>query len=136
METDGRVELHFVGKKGVDLKIPVDDPDTAEMLKRRAGQAGADGQLFNVNDAQLREHTHTMDGGSFKTKDFRTALGTSTAMALAKKQKAPKTMTEYKKAVLAIAKTVSTKLGNTPTVALQSYISPTVFAKWQMGLEK
>jgi hypothetical protein len=28
---------------------------------------------------------------------------------------------------------VSQKLGNTPTIALQSYISPTVFSKWQMA---
>lgn len=134
--TENGVELHFTGKKGVSLKIPVTDPDTAEMLKRRAGQAGKDGNLFNVNDAQLRDHTHSMDGGGFKTKDFRTALGTSTAMDLTKKQKAPKTQAEYKKAVVAIAKEVSKKLGNTPTVALQSYISPVVFAKWQMGLQK
>jgi DNA topoisomerase IB len=35
------------------------------------------------------------------------------------------------KARRAVAVAVSEKLGNTPTVALASYIDPSVFAKWE-----
>ena len=38
---------------------------------------------------------------------------------------------EYKKAVKFVATAVSKKLGNTPTIALQSYINPATFAAWR-----
>lgn len=133
VKTSNGVELHFTGKKGVDLKIPVDDPETAKMLLRRAKESGGEGKLFsNTNDKTLLAYTHTMDGGSFKTKDFRTHLGTSTAIDEISKLPKPNNEKEYKRSVLAVAKKVSTKLGNTPTVALQAYISPVVFAEWRL----
>ena len=132
VKTKDGVELHFVGKKGVDLKIPVTDPDTAKMLLRRMKQSGPDGQLFaQTNDKRLLDHTHTMDGGGFKTKDFRTRLASSTALDEISKMPKPTNDKDYRKQVLAVAKIVSQKLGNTPTVALQSYIPPIVFAPWR-----
>ena len=127
------VTLKFVGKKGVPLSLLVDDPDVAKMIIARKKAAGDNGQLFGINENTLLDHVHTLDGGSFKTKDFRTLLGTRTAMSEVSKAKAPTNMAEYKKAVMAVAKVVSTKLGNTPTIALQSYISPSVFASWRIA---
>lgn len=129
----GGVELHFTGKKGVDLKIPVDNPDTAKMLLGRAKKAGQNGQLFNTSNGTLLAYTHTLDGGGFKTKDFRTYIGTSTAKRLVASMPAPKGERAYRKAVREVGKAVSRKLGNTPTVALASYVDPTVFAGWRMG---
>lgn len=135
VKTKDGVVLNFVGKKGVKLKIPVTDPELASSLLRRAKTAGPGGKLFpNTNDRSLLAHTHTMDGGGFKTKDFRTHLGTSVAAEEVKKADAPKTAKEYKKMVLQVAKTVATQLGNTPVVSLQSYISPTVFSDWRNSL--
>lgn len=135
VETDSGVELHFVGKKGVNLKIPVRDKETAEMLRQRAKAAGADGKLFAAtNDKALLDHTHSLDGGGFKTKDFRTLLGTRTAMQEVAKAQPPKDQKSYQKAVMEVAKKVSALLGNTPTVALQSYINPAVFAEWRMAV--
>ena len=123
-----KVRLQFVGKKGVNLDIPVDDADTASMLKELKKAAGDNGKLFSVTDATLRDYSHTLDGGSFKPKDFRTLKGTNTAIEEIAKIKEPaKTLKDYKKMVMAIAKKVSEKLGNTPTIALQSYINPFVF---------
>jgi DNA topoisomerase I len=131
---DGKVFLRFTGKKGVDLNIEVDDKDAINMLKRRAKEAGPDGKLFpNLNEKKLLDYTHTLDGGHFKTKDFRTHLGTATALdEVRKSEKKPANEKEYRKMVLAVAKKVAAKLGNTPTIALQSYISPAVFAEWRM----
>jgi len=137
VQTSEGVELHFVGKKGVHLKIPVTDPDISKSLMRRKHAAGADGNLFPAtSDKALLEHTHSMDGGGFKSKDMRTHLGTSTALDEVKKLPVPKTKEEYQKAVMNVAKTVSKKLGNTAVVALQSYINPTVFSEWQSAVEK
>lgn len=129
---EGDVRLKFVGKKGVDLDLPITDPDTARMVMQRKHAAGDSGQLFPVSEKALLDHVHTLGDGSFKTKDFRTLLGTKTAMAEAVKMKPPKNAKEYKKQVMEVAKKVSTKLGNTPTIALQSYISPQVFADWRI----
>jgi len=125
------VHLQFTGKKGVELDIPITDPSIAKMVTERASTASnRGGKLFDVNDSQLRDYSHTLDGGSFKPKDFRTAKGTSVAIEEIRNMPAPKSKKEYKAAVRKVADRVSRILGNTPTVALQSYIDPTVFSGW------
>lgn len=127
------VYLIFVGKKGVNLKIPVEDEDVAHMLVKRSYEVGPEGQLFpKITDRQLRDYTTNLDGGGFKTKDFRTLIGSRTAMHLVSTMPKPTTPVEYKKAVMDVAKLVSKKLGNTPIVALQSYIDPSVFNAWRI----
>lgn len=134
VKTASGVELRFTGKKGVDLTIPVTDPELSKMLLARAKTAGAEGKLFpKTSDKNLLAHVHTLDGGGFKAKDFRTNLGTSTAIEEISKMPVPKNDKEYKAAVVKVAKVVSAKLGNTPTVALQSYIAPEVFSTWQLA---
>ncbi len=132
VQTPEGVRLRFTGKKGVPLDLPVTNPSTAKLLLQRAKHAGPDGNLFGVTSKQLLTYSHTLDGGGFKTKDFRTLLGTRIAMQEIAKAKAPPTDAKsYKVATMAVAKQVSQKLGNTPAVALVSYISPLVFSSWK-----
>lgn len=134
LATEDGTFLQFVGKKGVSLNLRVPSDQLAADLRKRAEAAGPDGKLFpNVTDKSLLDHVHSLDGGSFKTKDFRTHLATVEAFKLVAKSAPPKTDKEYKKAVLDVAKAVSAKLGNTPTIALQSYINPSVFAPWKIA---
>lgn len=131
-DSKGNVSLQFVGKKGVDLNIPVEDKSTAQMLLDRKNSSGENGKLFKTDDASLRDYSHTLDGGSFKPKDFRTLKGTQTAIDEIKKQpQRASTLKEYKQRVMDVAKKVASKLGNTPTIALQSYINPSVFSQWK-----
>ncbi len=125
--------LKFIGKKGVPLNIPVADAETAAMLRQRKAVSGDENPLFPVNETDLLNHVHSFDGGGFITKDFRTLLGTRTAMKEVEAMPVPKTPAEYKKAVMNVAKVVSSKLGNTPSIALDAYINPTVFSKWQIA---
>ena len=129
------VHLKFTGKKGVDLSLPVEDIDLAKMLVNRAKKSGHSGQLFpEVSAGSLLNYVHSLGGNKgFKTKDFRTLLGTRSAMEAMKNVPAPTSASGYKKAVKQVATLVSQKLGNTPTVALQSYINPTVFAEWRQS---
>jgi len=128
------VRLKFTGKKGVDLDLPVSDPGLKAMLVQRSEAAGADGRIFgNLTEDKLGEHVKAI-GGKFKTKDFRTLLGTRTAAALVTSDP-PKTEKEYQAKVMDVAKQVSAKLGNTPVVALQSYINPAVFAGWRAAVD-
>lgn len=127
IESVDGVRLQFVGKKGVSLDIPVNDKDVAKMLIERKKIAGDTGRLFNTTDDELRKYSKKLDGGGFKPKDFRTLKGTKTALEEVKKLKRAKTLSEYKKSVMGVAKKVSTVLGNTPSIALKSYINPFVF---------
>ena len=129
----GKVNLKFVGKKGVDLDIPVADERVAQMLIKRKEASGDSGKLFDCSETELLDHVHSFDGGGFKTKDFRTLVGTRTAMLeVSRRKKPPADEKEYKKAVHEVAVAVSKKLGNTPIIALNSYISPFVFSEWRM----
>lgn len=132
VSTTGNVRLQFVGKKGVDINVSVKDKTLSKELVKRKETAGAKGKLFNTNSSSLRSYTKSKDGGQLHPKDFRTAKGTETAIAAMKGMKAPKTDREYKQAVRKVAKEVAAQLGNTPTVALQSYIDPSVFSKWRI----
>ena len=128
--------LRFTGKKGVSLNLKVSNPDIAHMLKERSAAAGSEGALFPETDnKKLLDYTHTLGDGSFKTKDFRTRLATDTAYKEVSAIPAPKNQKEYKEAVKKVAVKVSSLLGNTPTIALQSYINPVVFSSWNMGAE-
>lgn len=135
VEEDGNVFLRYVGKKGVDLNIPVTDKAIAKNLLERKKKAGDTGRIFDTSHDKLLDYSHTLDGGIFKPKDFRTYVGTSTAMDLVKKEEAPKDFKEYKKRVMSVAKGVAQRLGNTPVVALQAYIDPRVFSDWRKGVE-
>lgn len=132
---DGKqVSLQFTGKKGVSLNIPVRNNSVAQLLISRAQEAGPEGKLFpHANETALVAYVSTLDGGGFKTKDFRTCVATSTALREVDKYPAPTNKRVYEKQVLAVARTVSEKLGNTPTIALQSYINPTVFSDWRVS---
>lgn len=137
VEEDGKVFLRYVGKKGVNLNLPVSDPDLAKMLLQKKKAAGDNGRIFNVNAKKLSAYSHSLaNGGDFKTKDFRTHVGTTAATMAINKIEAPKNLKEYKKKVMEVAKQVSAKLGNTPVVALQSYIDPRVFSSWRSEVEK
>ena len=130
-----KVLLHFIGKKGVELKIPVEDSNIAKTLIERKKKAGDSGQIFKTDSNKLLKYTDTLDGGGFLTKDFRTLLGTKTATELVKSSKqTPKDDKEYQKMIMGVAKVVSQKLGNTPAVALKSYIHPAVFQQWRSSI--
>ena len=131
---ESSIRLRFVGKKGVKIDVPVTDHDVARDLLKRRGEAGPLGRIFNPGPGEaVRSYSNTQDGGGFKTKDFRTLLGTRVAQAERDKLPPPKTEKEYRVSCKAVAKIVSEKLGNTPNVALKAYIAPHVFAGWRVG---
>lgn len=125
------VTFSFVGKKGVNIKQTVKDHALASVIAPRA----KGGNLFHVADTQVRDYLHRI-AGKFKVKDFRTATAADTAIGAIEHMVAPKTDKEFKMKRAEVGKIVSDKLGNTPTVALASYIPPEVFGSWQANLMK
>jgi DNA topoisomerase-1 len=125
------VHMSFVGKDGVTIDLAVEDRTIARDLVSRKDKAGRQGKLFQTTDGELQDYVRGLDGGGFTPKDFRTLYGTATAQIEVAKLSPPSTEKEYKKMVKAVAKIVASKLGNTPTIALQSYINPNVFTRWR-----
>jgi DNA topoisomerase-1 len=129
------VRLKFVGKKGVDLDLPVTDNGLKKMLIDRKEQAGDSGRIFGkTTDNDLR--VIMKKAGDYKVKDLRTRLATNTAREMVEAMPVPASKKEYQKARNDVGDAVSKKLGNTRTMALNSYIMPSVFDRWERPEEK
>ena len=126
-----KVRFSFIGKKGVKISKTVTDDRLAKIIARRKRKTGAEDQLFpTVSDAAVRTYLKEVSGEDFKVKDFRTWHGTAIALSMVKKMPVPKTKKELASQRKAVGTKVSEFLGNTPTVALSSYIDPAVFKSW------
>lgn len=128
--TGNTVRLAFVGKKGVDINLQVDDPELARVLRQRMKGKSGEERLFDTNENLMRRWLEGAAPG-FKPKDFRTHLGTSEALGMVRDLPPPTTPAEAKKYRNQVGDYVSGLLGNTRAVALASYINPSVFSDWE-----
>lgn len=128
VKVEGQVTtLSFVGKKGVNIELTSIDPALAKMFKARLKGKGPRDKLFNTSDAKVRDYMHSVGGKGFMPKDFRTYVATSTALDMARGMGVAAGEREFKKMRLEVAKRVSSLLGNTPAMAISSYIDPAVW---------
>lgn len=124
------VKFDFTGKKGVALSFTTKDPELAAVLAARVEGKSPQEKLFETNEKRVAAYLHAIARG-FKVKDLRTYYGTMFAFSIVESIPIPKFDAERKKARADVANQVSAKLGNTPAVALASYIDPLVFASWE-----
>lgn len=121
-----QVTFKFPGKSGKVNEKTIKDPILAKYLKDKVGQKTP---VFpNTNSNKLGLYLKAVGGKDFKTKDFRTWQGTSKAIQEIGNKQA-KSMAEFHAIQKEVAKAVAAHLGNTPAVALASYISPMVWDK-------
>lgn len=118
-----KVFLRFIGKKGVNQDHEVTDPTLKRMLLRRKKAAGNSGDLFDTTSSKLRA---VMPPG-IHPKDLRTMLATYSAQEFLISQPSVNNLKEFVKLRNATGDYVSSKLGNQRTMALNSYIDPSVF---------
>lgn len=124
----GGVTLTYTGKKGVARVVEINDPRVRRLLASRIGpNTPPDQRLFKTSDQKVRDYLTRNGGKGFKTKDFRTHLATSTALSLLKGARPAADAKAFQKERTRIGKIVAGLLGNTHTVALESYIDPTVW---------
>lgn len=133
---DDVVELHFVGKHGVDIVLSTSDPLVVRTLRAHKRGKKPNEPLFAASDAAAARYFKKQVGDEFKIKDLRTHFASAFALAMVKKMDVPKTKKAFKDARRDVAKATSALLGNTPKVALDRYISPTTFGKWERALRK
>jgi HK97 family phage portal protein len=124
--------LDFTGKDGVHIVLRTKDPKVVDVLRSRKIGKGDEDQLFNTNEDKVRRYMNG-EGGvpkDFLLKDLRTNHANVVALREIKNTTPPANKPEFLKKRKEIATKVSTELGNDPSMALNSYINPTVFTPW------
>lgn len=130
VKVDGNdISFDFVGKKGVRITKTINHPELARFIGDKL-KTTKTGPLFDTNDMAVRNYMAASGGDGFKVKDFRTWNGTCVALKAIAANPEPTTKAEFTKMRAHVGKVVSAHLGNTPTVALASYIDPAVFLRW------
>jgi DNA topoisomerase-1 len=136
VKIDGdRVSFDFTGKKGVHIQLETEDPEIAAMLRPRLARRSGDQRLLDTNETKTREYMKTTGAPpQFLLKDLRTVRANVVALReinrLTRSQGAPASKAEFRRQRKRVAEVVSAQLGNTPALALASYINPTVFGPW------
>lgn len=135
------VELHFLGKGGVEWSSETTDAELAtavRTLKRRgAGErllAWRDGDQWHpLHASEINDYVRECAGGEFTAKDFRTLSGTIAAASTLAGIGCRNSTAARQKAVRAAVVATAELLGNTPAIAKGSYIDPRVFDRYRDG---
>jgi DNA topoisomerase I len=136
-----RVTFRFRAKHRLQVRTSVVDAELADAIKDLLAQPGSarlfrygsDGDTCNLTGAVLNDYIQQHMGEEFTAKDFRTWGGTLTAAIALAEHGVPESDTEAKRTVAKVMRAVGEKLGNTPTVARASYVSPAVVEQYLDG---
>jgi DNA topoisomerase-1 len=123
------VRFQFQQKGGKDMDKTVEDKALARILSNRIKGRGKKDPIFDVTDKQARAYLKKVSGNSeLKVHDYRTYHATAIALREIKKYSYPvETEKELKKVQKEISAVAAEMLGNTPKMALDSYIAPQVW---------
>jgi DNA topoisomerase IB len=135
------VTLRFPGKGGKRQYIEVEDPDLAAVIAELVGGPPRSPLLayrrgrrrIPLKPKDVNDYVRELTGGRFSAKDFRTLRGTIAAAEALARTGVAATERDRRKAEQAAVKATSELLGNTPTVARNSYIDPRVWARYRDG---
>ena len=139
-----RLVFEFTGKSGVDHHVEIDDPATIEALDvMRKRRAPADEELLawkqtrswrRLVSSDVNDYLRRTTGEDCTAKDFRTWHATVlAAVALAESDEAGESAASRKRAVAAAMREVADYLGNTPTLARNSYVDPRIIDNYEEG---
>jgi DNA topoisomerase-1 len=127
------LSFDFTGKKGIRVTKVLRDAFLARGIDGRCSP-GKDSIIFKTTDRAVRAY---LDGiqkeHGFMVKDFRTYLGTLTAFRKMRRMPVPRNGREFRSYRRKVGEAVAGELGNTPTIALNSYVAPEVFCSWEAG---
>ena len=133
----------FVGKSGISHTISVDDgPAIAALEAMRSRRDDnsrllaykGDGGWHVLSSADVNSYLAELFGGALTAKDFRTWHATVIAAeVLALSEEEGKTKASRNRAIKQAVHEVAGYLGNTPTIARNSYIDPRVIDAFESG---
>ena len=139
--------FEFTGKSGKHWHRRIWEDDLA-LLIEASGKVGGkskkqdlfryedgNGRDFDIKSNHVNEYLDSCTAAKKKVtaKDFRTWAATWKCAHRLSEQLDPDTATERKKVLNQVIKTVSSDLGNTPTVCRSSYIHPVIISDWEAG---
>jgi DNA topoisomerase-1 len=128
---EDRLSFNFIGKKGIPVSKVLRNNFLAREVARNCDRAG-DQPIFRTSDDEVRAYLNSIQRGSnFTVKDFRTYVGTRTAFHKIRTLPVPKSAAEFKRLRKQVGEAVAKELGNSPTIALNSYVAPEVFCLWE-----
>ncbi len=137
------VSFDYIAKESKRRLQAVIDPQVAEIigtLKRRRGGgeellAYKEGRRWvDVRSPDINAYLKAATGADISAKDFRTWGATVlAAVGLAVNQPDELTAFQRKRAIMRAVREVAFYLGNTPTVARNSYIDPRIFDRYRDG---
>lgn len=122
------VTFSFIGKGGKEIKMNVKDPDVVAVVTKWKGSKQRRERLFDTTERDVNAYVDANMGKKFNAKDLRTLKATTMALDMVSKiKRKPKTKRQYTTMRNRIADEVAKQLGNTRSMALNSYINPVVF---------
>ena len=137
------IEFHFRGKSKKDHAVKVQDRRIARILQRCNDLPGEvlfqylddEGERCSFESSDVNDYLKRISGTDFTAKDFRTWAGTVlTAEALvALSTEAEDASAPTKKSIVQAVKSVSSRLGNTPSVCRKCYVHPEIFGAYLDG---
>jgi DNA topoisomerase-1 len=142
VEIDGAtLTFHFTGKSGVEHTVNLTDRKLARIVKACHDTPGyelfeyldADGNPHTVCSTDVNDYLNQITGQHFTAKDFRTWAGTVLACLMLRDFEACDSQTQLKKNVVEAIKSVSQRLGNTPSVCRKCYVHPAVLESYLNG---
>jgi DNA topoisomerase IB len=136
-----RVAFRFNAKHRVQVRTTIVDTELAEAIKELLEQPGGarlfrygwNGDSCALTGAVLNAYIQEHMGEEFTAKDFRTWGGTLTAAIALAEHGVAETDAEARKTIANVMRVVGEKLGNTPIVARNSYVSPAVVEQYLDG---
>jgi len=137
-----RVAFKFRAKHKVLVHTTLVDSELAQAIKDLLALPGGgrlfryesgDGEIVTLSAAVLNAYIQEHLGDEFSAKDFRTWGGTLLAAVALAEHGPPDTEAEAKRTLAAVMRSVGEQLGNTPTVARSSYVSPAVVEQYLDG---
>lgn len=133
----------FTGKSGISHSILIDDePAVAALEKMRSRRSDSERLLAHresrswqdLGADEVNAYLSELFGGTITAKDFRSWHATVIAAeALALAEEDGSTKTSRNRAIKQAATEVASYLGNTPTVARNSYIDPRIIDHYESG---
>lgn len=129
-----RMRFLFTGKSGVEHDVTLQDRQLARIVRDCAELPGqhlfkyrdADGEVREIESADVNAYIKEISGADFTAKDFRTWAGSVHALAELRKAPPATSETARKRAVAATIRLVARRLRNTVAVCRQCYVHPGV----------
>lgn len=138
-----RLVFSFTGKSGIEHTIEIEDDVVRAALDRMRRRRGGGDRLLAYQNSRrwtpldaptVNVYLRELLGGDLTAKDFRTWHATVlAATALAMSDEPGDTERSRQRAVKAAVQEVADYLGNTPTIAKNSYIDPRVLDLYEDG---